>query len=135
MASNLDAKTFWHALGMRAVGAAIVTARGSAGPAGFLALSATHLTSDPPTLLVSINPKTSTLATILEAKHFAINYLPVGTEDLARCFGGYGPLRGADRFAPDQWTTLVTGAPTFKDAVGVLDCQLEEAIERFGSTI
>nr|WP_275191128.1 hypothetical protein [Bradyrhizobium sp. CSA112] len=31
-----DAKTFWRALGMRAIGAAVVTAGGSAGPAGFL---------------------------------------------------------------------------------------------------
>jgi flavin reductase (DIM6/NTAB) family NADH-FMN oxidoreductase RutF len=130
-----DAKTFWRALGMRAIGAAIVTARGSAGPAGFLALSATHLTSDPPTMLVSIGKKTSALAAILEAKHFAINYLPVGAEELARSFGGQGPLKGADRFAVEQWTTLVTGAPTFKNAVGVLDCQLDETFERFETII
>lgn len=130
-----DAKTFWRALGMRAIGAAVVTARGSAAPAGFLALSATHLTSDPPTMLISIGKKTSALATILEAKHFAINYLPAGTEELARNFGGQGPLKGADRFAPDQWTTLATGAPILKAAVGVLDCQLEETIERFETII
>src|SRR5262249_54090373 len=130
-----DAKTFWRALGMRAIGAAIVTARGSAGPAGFLALSATHLTADPPTMLVSIGKKTSALSAILDARHFAINYLPVGTEELAGSFGGQGPLKGADRFAADQWTTLVTGAPTFKSAVGVLDCELVETIERFETII
>jgi len=130
-----DAKTFWRALGMRAIGAAIVTARNSAGPAGFLALSATHLTADPPTMLVSIGKKTSALSAVLEAKHFAINYLPAGTEELVRSFGGQGPLKGADRFAADQWTTLVTGAPTFKAAVGVLDCELVETIERFETII
>lgn len=135
MSTISDAKTFWRALGMRAVGAAVVSARGSAGPAGFLALSATHLTSDPPTMLVSISKKTSALAAILEAKHFAINYLPIGMEELADSFGGHGPLKGANRFSPSNWTTLTTGAPTLKAAVGVLDCRLEEAIERFDTII
>ncbi|WP_245474031.1 flavin reductase family protein [Bradyrhizobium zhanjiangense] len=130
-----DAKTFWRALGMRAIGAAVVTARGSSGPAGFLALSVTHLTFDPPTMLISIGKTTSALAAVLEAKHFAINYLPVGTEELARNFGGQGPLKGTDRFVPDQWTTLATGAPILKSAVGVLDCELEETIERFETVI
>ncbi|WP_275191123.1 flavin reductase family protein [Bradyrhizobium sp. CSA112] len=46
-----------------------------------------------------------------------------------------GPLKGTDRFVPEQWTTLATGAPTLKAAVGVLDCQLEEMIERFETII
>lgn len=130
-----DAKTFWRALGMRAIGAAVVTAHGSDGRAGFLALSPTHLTSDPPTMLVSIAKKTSALAAVLEAEHFAINYLPAEADELARSFGGQGTLKGADRFAPKEWTTLTTGAPVLKAAVGVLDCQLEEMIERFDSII
>ena len=40
MEAEIDAKTFWKALGSRAIGAGIVTAKGSAGPAGFLALYA-----------------------------------------------------------------------------------------------
>jgi flavin reductase (DIM6/NTAB) family NADH-FMN oxidoreductase RutF len=53
----------------------------------------------------------------------------------AREFGGQGTLKGADRFLPGQWATLKTGAPTLVGAVGVLDCELEEAIERHGTTI
>src|SRR5262249_31571844 len=56
-------------------------------------------------------------------------------EDLAREFGGQGTLKGADRFLPGQWTTLTTGAPTLIGAVGVLDCELDEAIERHNTTI
>ena len=44
-------------------------------------------------------------------------------------------LKGADRFAADDWTTLATGAPILKGAVGALDCELEEAIERHGTVI
>ena len=130
-----DAKTFWRALGSRAIGVAVVTAKGTNGPAGFLALSATHLTANPPTMLVSIGQSTSALAPILESRHFAINYVAKEREDLAREFGGQGSLKGADRFVAGQWTTLKTGAPALIGAVGVLDCELEEAIERHGTTI
>ena len=77
-AKTIDVKTFWQAVGQRATGATIVTAHGSGGPAGLLALSATHVAADPPTMLVSIDNKTSALASVLEAGHFAINYLPQG---------------------------------------------------------
>jgi len=130
-----DAKTFWRALGSRAIGVAVVTATGTTGPAGFLALSATHLTANPPTMLVSIGQSTSALAPILESRHFAINYVAKSREDLAREFGGQGALKGADRFLPGQWATLKTGAPTLIGAVGVLDCELEEAIERHNTMI
>jgi flavin reductase (DIM6/NTAB) family NADH-FMN oxidoreductase RutF len=135
MSGAIDAKTFWRALGSRAIGVAIVTAKGANGPAGFLALSATHLTADPPTMLVSIGQKTSALPAIVEAKHFAINYIARDREDLAKEFGGQGNLKGADRFAAADWTTLSTGAPVLKGAVGVLDCELEEAIERHATVI
>jgi len=130
-----DAKTFWRAIGSRAIGVAVVTATGTDGPAGFLALSATHLTANPPTMLVSIGQSTSALAPILESRHFAINYVAKSREDLAKEFGGQGALKGADRFLPGQWATLKTGAPTLIGAVGVLDCELEEAIERHGTMI
>src|SRR5690606_9880227 len=49
-----DIGSFWKAVGVRAVGAAIVTAEAADGPRGFLALSATHLCASPPTMMVSI---------------------------------------------------------------------------------
>lgn len=135
METEIDAKTFWKSLGSRAIGAAIVTAKGATGPAGFLALSATHLTASPPTMMVSIGLTTSALAAIKDGNHFAINYVPKGRDDLVKEFGGGGTLKGADRFRPGDWTELSTGAPTLVDAVGVIDCQLEEMIERHATMI
>ena len=40
---TIDVKIFWQAIGMRAIGAAVVTAADARGPAGFLALSATQI--------------------------------------------------------------------------------------------
>jgi flavin reductase (DIM6/NTAB) family NADH-FMN oxidoreductase RutF len=69
----IDAKTFWRTLGERATGMTIVAARGHDGPAGFLGLSATHVTADPATMLVSIDRKTSALKAVVEGRHFAVS--------------------------------------------------------------
>jgi flavin reductase (DIM6/NTAB) family NADH-FMN oxidoreductase RutF len=128
---TIDGKQFWQAIGQRATGSTIVTARSESGPAGLLGLSATHLCADPPTMLVSVDKRTSALATILEARHFAINYLPSGQKALADIFGGKSDLKGADRFGTASWIKLATGAPVLADAVGAIDCELIETIERY----
>jgi flavin reductase (DIM6/NTAB) family NADH-FMN oxidoreductase RutF len=135
METEIDVKTFWKAIGCRAIGVAIVTAQGTDGPAGFLALSATHLTASPPIMMVSIGLTTSALAAVRQGNHFAINYVPKGNDSLVKEFGGGGSLKGADRFLPGAWSQLKSGAPTLVDAVGVIDCRLEEMIERHGTVI
>ena len=66
----IDAKSFWRTLGERAIGVTIVTAQGVDGPAGFLGLSASHVCADPPTMLVSIDDKTSALGAVLESRPY-----------------------------------------------------------------
>jgi flavin reductase (DIM6/NTAB) family NADH-FMN oxidoreductase RutF len=129
-ATTIDAKQFWQAIGQRATGSTIVTARSATGPAGLLGLSATHLCAEPPTMLVSVDKRTSALATILDAGHFVINYLPRSAQALADIFGGKTDIKGASRFETAAWTTLATGAPVLEQAVGAIDCQLVETIER-----
>lgn len=135
MGKVIDARTFWGLLGMRAVGAAVVTAQGSSGRAGFLALSATHVTANPPTMLVSIGIKTSALSAVTESGSFAINYLGNEREDLAKRFGGQDGTKGEDRFKFDEWTVLSTGSPVLIGAVGSIDCRVEETIERHETLI
>jgi len=132
---TIDGRTFWQAVGQRAVGAAVVTTADAEGPAGFFALSATHLSADPPLLMVSIDARTSALSKVLAARNFAISYLPDDAGDLLDIFSGKSPLKGAERFQPGRWTTLATGAPILAAAVGALDCVLEDAIEREGAVI
>jgi len=131
----IDVRTFWQAVGLRAVGTAIVTAEANDGPRGFLALSATHLCADPPMLMVSVDKKTSAFQAMVDGGHFAINYLSTDQADLAGPFGGKGDLKGADRFQLGSWTKLATGAPILEGAAGAIDCEIEEVIERFGTAI
>jgi flavin reductase (DIM6/NTAB) family NADH-FMN oxidoreductase RutF len=131
----IDTKTFWRALGQRAIGSTIVTARSAEGPAGLLGLSASHISADPPLMLASIDKRTSALQTVLAARHFAVNFLPRDASEIADVFGGKGELKGADRFKIGQWQTLVTGAPVLANALGAMDCTLEDTIERGGICI
>ncbi len=133
--ADIDIGTFWQAVGQRAVAATIVTARGSAGPAGFLGLSATHVCADPPTMLVSIDARTSALGAIRDSGHFAINYLPQGAENVVDLFSGKSDIKGPDRFDASSWSALATGAPVYKGAVGVMDCRLEETLERHNTIL
>lgn len=126
---------FWGVVSQRAVSATIVTASGETGPAGLLGLSATHVCDDPPTMLVSVGASTSALSTILEAQHFAINYLPEGAERLADIFSGKTDLKRAERFESTSWTTLETGAPVLDIGLAAIDCRLEDVIEHHDTSI
>ena len=130
-----DIRSFWEAVGLRPVGASVVTASDKTGPRGLLALSPTHLCADPPLMMVSVDERTSALETILGAQHFAINYLAASQARLMAVFGGKSELTGADRFTTDEWGQMATGAPTLMGAAGVIDCQLVEVIRRHGTAI
>jgi len=134
-APTIDPRTFWRAVGNRATGSTVVTARSDEGPAGFLGLSATHICAEPPLMLVSIDKRTAALQPVLAARHFAINFLPREAADIADMFGGKGSQKGAARFETGNWGILYTGAPILLDAVGAIDCRLVETIERHGVVI
>jgi flavin reductase (DIM6/NTAB) family NADH-FMN oxidoreductase RutF len=132
---TIDVRAFWSAVGLRATGSTVVTARSDAGAAGFLGLSATHLCADPPLMLVSIDQRTSALPVVIAARHFALNFLPREARAIADMFGGKSAQKGAERFEPGKWGRLKTGAPILLSAVGAIDCRLEETIERHGVVI
>ena len=129
-AKLIDAKTFWRTLGERATGMTIVTTDSDGGPAGFLGLSAAHVTADPPTMLVSVDQKTSALAGILSRRHFAVNYLPADAGAVADAFSGKSGLSGSARFTEGEWGILTTGAPVYLKALGAFDCAVEDVIQR-----
>jgi flavin reductase (DIM6/NTAB) family NADH-FMN oxidoreductase RutF len=132
---QIDMKSFWGAVSQRALGVSIVTAAGSDGPAGFLGLSSAHVCADPPTMLVSIDRRTSALQAVLEKRHFAINYLAHDQQAVADMFGGKSDATGSERFSAGEWGALSTGAPVLQNAAGAIDCTLEETIERHGIII
>ncbi|WP_048710755.1 flavin reductase family protein [Microvirga massiliensis] len=125
----VSVKQFWSWMGQRAISATVVAVDGRNGPAGFLGLSATHVSADPPLISVSVSRSTSALAEILARGRFAVSFLPEGGQDLVPIFGGSASVTGADRFRPGEWTTLTTGCPVHAQATGALDCMLEREID------
>lgn len=126
---------FWTALGARAISATIVTTEGNDGPQGFVALSATHFSADPPLVTVSVSATTSALAGIRTSGAFAINFLSREGHAVYERFAAKDAPKGAARFAGLDYSRLATGAPAFAATTGVLDCRFVEAIEREGTTL
>jgi flavin reductase (DIM6/NTAB) family NADH-FMN oxidoreductase RutF len=124
----IDGKTFWRVLSQRVTGMTVVTGQSDSGPVGFLGLSAAHVTADPPTMLVSIDKKTSAVGGILAKGCFAVSYLPATAKTIADVFGGKGAP--SERFAEGDWGVLKTGAPVLKSALGVFDCVVDQVVER-----
>lgn len=134
--SRIDGpRAFWTAIGCRSVGATLVTTASPDGPVGFLALSATHLCADPPTMMVSLDKRTSAAGDLLANGTFCINYLAKIQKPLLGPFFSKDGPKGADRFRGVGFHTLATGAPALDGAVGVLDCRVDEVIERHGTLI
>lgn len=126
---------YWKLLAARPVPVPVVAAEDEIGPAGFLALSVSHVSADPPSMMVAIGKSTSALATILRARHFSINYLPDDAAETADVFGGRRKIEGRERFEAGRWMSLTTGAPIFGGAVLALDCSLERSFEYHQTTI
>ena len=132
---GIDPKIFWSVIGCRAAGVAIVTVQGGDGPLGFLALSATHLTASPPTITVSLDAKTSAGRDILASRTFAVNYLSAEGGAIYEKFSQRDGPKGPARFQGLAVKQLLTGSPVFQQITGVLDCQLEEVIDRHNTHI
>lgn len=132
---GFDPKKFWYALGMRAIGGAVVTAASGSETAGLFALSTAHLTQNPPTLTVSVSKTTSALPIIKQSGYFAVNYLTSADEEIANIFCGRTALKGADRFDQRLWKKGRHGSPVLLGAIGSMECRFVESIERFDAEI
>ncbi len=113
----------------------IVTASAGGRRAGLTATSLTSLSAEPPSVLICVNQGASAWPLIKQAGHFAINVLAASHQSIADRFAGRGGIKGDERFAEGAWSRLVTGAPVLDGALAILDCEIEEAIERHSHTI
>ncbi len=131
-AAPADAASAAFRLAMRefASGVAIVTCGQGEMRAGCTATALSSLSLAPPSLIVCIDHKASTLARLRESGAFAVNVLGARHEALAARFAGRGGVKGPDRFAQGEWVALETGAPVLSDALAGIDCQVDEIIDR-----
>ena len=119
-----------HAMRHMAGGVCVITAGLAEDRTGLTATSATSLSMQPPTMLICVNRAASAWPVIRRHHHFAVNILAAHQHDIAERFAGRGGLKGAARYAGADWIELASGASGLNGALAVIDCTVEEIIER-----
>lgn len=133
--SSVDSDSFKDSMRHLAGAVSVITVGKGDDRTGFTATSVSSLSVDPPSILVSLNRASSSWETLQRHGHFAVNVLAHDQQHIADRFSGRGGIKGADRYLGGQWQELVTGTPALVDALTVLDCELEEAIDRHSHSI
>ncbi len=116
-------------------GVSVITVGRGEERSGLTVTSVSSLSLDPPTLIVCINKQSSSWPLLQRHKAFGVNVLRAGQQVVAERFAGRGGLKGAARFGDEPWITLATGVPLLADALAVIDCGLEETIDRHSHAI
>ena len=86
-------------------------------------------------MIVCLNRTSSSWPVLREHQGFCINVLAHDQLHVADRFAGRGGVKGVARYEGAQWQELVTGALALSSALTVIDCELEEAIERHSHAI
>jgi flavin reductase (DIM6/NTAB) family NADH-FMN oxidoreductase RutF len=133
--AHVEAALVKRALRTMAGGVAVITAGRGDDRTGATVTSATGLSMDPPTMIVNINKSSSSWPAIHRHGHYCVNILSDDQQDIANRFAGIGGIKGAERYAGAEWTTLVSGAPVLVNALAAIDCEVEEVIERHSHAI
>ena len=131
----VDVPAFKHAMGSLAGAVSVITVGTGALRTGFTATSVSSYSVEPPTILVSLNRVSSSWPVLLEAGSFAVNVLAEGQSAVADRFAGRGGIKGNDRYVGWDWSRLDSGSLGLKGALSVIDCDIEEVIERHSHAI
>lgn len=114
---------FREVMGNFATGITVVTTRDERTPYGITVNSFTSVSLEPPLILICLDLNVSALEIFKKVGRFAVNILAADQEEASRFFA----TRGSDR---SQWPygQGETGLPILKDCLGVLECELEQAV-------
>jgi 3-hydroxy-9,10-secoandrosta-1,3,5(10)-triene-9,17-dione monooxygenase reductase component len=125
-----EAVMFKDAMRRLVGGVSVITAGTGEARTGLTVTSAHSLSVDPPTMLVCVNRSASTWPVIRREGHFCVNILDARHRHIADRFTGRDGVKGADRYEGARWRQFSTGAFGLEDALAVIDCAVEEVIER-----
>jgi flavin reductase (DIM6/NTAB) family NADH-FMN oxidoreductase RutF len=127
---HADATAFKQAMRQLASGVSVVTVGLGEGRSGFTATSIISFAVEPPTLLVSVDRRSSSWAILETNPIFAVNFLAEGQEAIADRFAGRGGAQGAERYAGATWRAGKSGALLLEGASAHIECLIEDIIER-----
>ena len=111
-------------------GVSVITVGQGQDISGMTVSSVASLSTDPPSLIVSINRSASSWPLLVRDRVFGVNILTADQLGVAERFTGKDGAKGRDRFKGAVWTTARTGVPLLVDALVAAECEVEEIIER-----
>jgi flavin reductase (DIM6/NTAB) family NADH-FMN oxidoreductase RutF len=132
---SVAASAFRDAMRQLPGGVSVITAGIGEDRSGMTVTSVSSLAIDPPSIVVCVNRQSSTWPLLQRYRAFGVNILGAGQQAVADRFTGRGGLKGPARFADARWITLVTGVWLLSDALAVLDCEVEELIDRHSHSL
>lgn len=126
----VDAAAFRSAMRLIVGNVSVITAGVGEDRSGLVVISVVSLSAEPPKVIACVNRSSSTWPVIERHRHFAVNSLGPQHRKVAERFSGFGGVKGNERYAGVEWTTVKTGASVLVDAVAAFDCSLDEMIDR-----
>lgn len=127
---SVEPATFKAAMRRLVGSVSVITAGSGEARTGLTVTSAISLSLDPPTMLVCVNRSASAWPVIQRERHYCVNFLGGRDQHLADRFAGRDGVKGAARYEGARWRQFATGAWGLEDAMAVIDCDVEEIIER-----
>ncbi len=97
---------------------------------GITATAVCSLSTDPPQLVACVNRESSIARALTGTGWFSVNILAGDQESVAATFAGRTNLKGPERFADEQWTTHVTGAPVLSGAAATCVCHVSNSLHQ-----
>jgi flavin reductase ActVB len=116
----IEKQTFFEVMASFPSGVAVVTTTTHDGvPRGLTTTAVCSVSADPPTVLVSVDLGSRTLAALRERGAFAVNFIGEGRSDLCLLFAS----KEEDKFARVPWTASDEGLPLLhEDALAWAEC-------------
>ena len=133
--TEADEKTFRSAMRQLASGVCVITLGVGEERTGLTATSVAPLSADPPTLLVCVDRASSSYPAFGRLGAFAVNVLSADQREFAERFAARPGLKEPERYPDEVWRALPNGGSCLADAVAVLDCEVDERIERHSHAI
>lgn len=124
--SEFDARAFRDALGCFPTGVTVVTAVGPRREViGITANSFSSVSLDPPMVLFSLNRRANSLPAFLATRHFAVNVLREGQEELSNQFA----RALGEKWQGVDYITWDSGCPILKGALASFECEIRHTYE------
>jgi flavin reductase len=121
----VDGAAFREAMSRLGAAVHVVTTSGPAGQTGFTATAVASVSDQPPTVLVCLNRRSTSMPLLSVNRVFCVNTLRADEEEIANRFAGRTVSR-EERFGAGEWITLATGSPVLASAVVAFDCRVSE---------